>query len=363
MARVGLDALFISEPKNYMYFTGHRSDQIVGDKIRPFIVVLPANGEPICFGPPFELGHIRLTTWIKNVSTYQLLRHNEVIAATLREAGLDNARIGSELGREQYLGMNLLDFRALEQLLPDAKFVDASDVLLSLRVIKSPRELERLRNANSITSSAIAQAFDQVKPGMSTIDVARLVRIGMMERGADGVAAMMIAAGHDFTNGKVSVPTPRPLEVGDTLTVDCSASVKGYYSDIARTAVIGMATDEQKSMYRMVVDLNHKCYEELRPGNLCEDVNIRCQNELQKLGRQTQAVGRIGHGVGCDPAEYPSLAMGEKLPLEAGMVFACNPNFTTDFGFFNVEENLVVTENGAKMLVDPEAPAELRVLG
>jgi len=363
MARADLDALFITEPKNYMYFTGHRSDQITGDKIRPFIILMLANGEPICFGPPFELGHVRLTTWIQNVRTYQLLHHNEVIAETLREVGLGKARIGAELGREQYLGMNLLDFRALEALLPDAKFVDAADVLLSLRVIKSPLELERLRRANSITSEAIAEAFDHVKAGMSTIDVARLVRIGMMQRGADNVAAMMIAAGHDFTNGKVSVPTPRPLEVGDTLTVDCSASVKGYYSDIARTSVIGKATEEQKAMYRMVIELNHRCYEELRPGNVCEDVNLRCQRELQKLGRQTQAVGRIGHGVGCDPAEYPSLAVGEKLPLEPGMVFACNPNFTTDFGFFNVEENLVVTESGPEMLVDPEGPAELRVLG
>ena len=48
MAKANLDALFITEPKNYMYFTGHRSDQITGDKIRPFVVLLPANGEPIC---------------------------------------------------------------------------------------------------------------------------------------------------------------------------------------------------------------------------------------------------------------------------------------------------------------------------
>src|SRR3990170_7276142 len=109
-----LDALLITEEKNYIYFTGHRSQQNPVDKIRPYVFLLPREGEPVVFVMPFEEGHVRLTTWITDVRTYSLLKHNEVIADTLRERGLEQGRIGCELGREQYLELSYNDFMDLQ---------------------------------------------------------------------------------------------------------------------------------------------------------------------------------------------------------------------------------------------------------
>ena len=64
-----------------------------------------------------------------------------------------------------------------------------------------------------------------------------------------------------------------------------------------------------------------------------------------------------------DSPEYPSLAVGEKLPILPGMIFSCNPNFLTQFGFFNSEEEFLVTERGYEFLSSPQAPHELRELG
>jgi Xaa-Pro dipeptidase len=116
-------------------------------------------------------------------------------------------------------------------------------------------------------------------------------------------------------------------------------------------------------MYAFIIDLNFKCYDAIRAGNRCEDVVRTAQAEIARRGLKPQAVGRIGHGVGCEATEYPSLALGEQVVMEAGMIFACNPNFVTDYGFFNSEENLVVTDDGFEFLSDPTAPRELRVAG
>jgi Xaa-Pro aminopeptidase len=83
-----------------------------------------------------------------------------------------------------------------------------------------------------------------------------------------------------------------------------------------------------------------------------------CKDELQRLGWTLQPVGRIGHGVGIESTEYPSVALGETTPMEEGMIFACNPNFVTEHGFFNNEENLVVTSDGFEILSHPEASVE-----
>lgn len=362
MEKQGIDALLITAETNYLYFTGHRSPQNPVDKIRPYVVLLPRDRDPVVFVMPFEEGHVRFTTWITDVRPYGLLQHNTVIADTLRDLRLDGGRIGCELGREQYLELSYNDFVDLQGRLPEATFADASQILLDLRNVKSPAEIERMRTICHMTSRTEQRLFQNVHPGMTNMDVARLLRRFAIDEGAERVVTISMASGKDFTKGKISIPIPRVLEEGDTLTVDTSFELNGYCSDVCWTAVVGRASQKQQDMYKFVLDLNQKCYAALKPGNLCEDVVKVCREELAKSGRTTQAVGRIGHGVGREGAEYPSLALGEKIPLEPGMVFACNPNFSTDFGFFNVEEDLVVTERGSEFLTGPLAPKDLPIL-
>ncbi|OFV83014.1 MAG: hypothetical protein A2W26_11335 [Acidobacteria bacterium RBG_16_64_8] len=367
MAEQHLDALLITEESNYTYFTGHRSVQNPGDKVRPYVIVLPLRADPLVFVMPFEEGHIKLTTWLdwtRQVRTYKLFKHNDTLVEGLQEMGLSAGRIGCELGREQYLEFSYKDFTQLRERLPELEFVDASDILLTLRSVKSALEIDRCRTAARIVARTLDRVFSAVKPGMTNVDVARLVRVIMAEEGGEKVHRLAIASGFDMTKaGKISVTVPRVLEAGDTLTIDTGAGLQGYVSDICRTGVVGRASQQQKDMYKFIIELNHKCYEQVRVGNQCEDVAILCQQEVARAGRATQGVGRIGHGVGRDSPEYPSLAVGEKLPILPGMIFSCNPNFLTQFGFFNSEEEFLVTERGYEFLSSPQAPHELRELG
>jgi Xaa-Pro aminopeptidase len=363
MASEGLDALLITAETNYIYFTGHHSQQNPIDKIRPYVLLLPRDGDPICIVMPFEEGHVRLTTFIKSVHTYNLLKHNEAIVDAIRECGLASSAIGCELGREQYLELSLNDFVDLKSRLPQVDFRDGSSVLLQLRVVKSDAEVERCRASAQIAASALERALGEVRPGNTNIEVAQLVRRYIVEGGGERATFMAVSSGYDFTQGKITVPTPRRLEVGDTLTVDTGAQLRGYASDVCRTVVIGKASQKQKDMYRFVIDLNHVCYEAIRPGNTCADVVRKCMAEVERVGRKTQAVGRIGHGVGCETTEYPSLSLLDEVEIVPNMVFACNPNFVTDHGFFNSEENLVVTKSAPQFLSEPIAPSQLRVVG
>lgn len=362
MRAQGIDALLITEEKNYIYFTGHRSQQNPIDKIRPYLFVLPLSGKPVAIVMPFEEGFVRQATWVEDVRTYGLFKHNEVLVATLTELGLAKARIGAELGREQYLEMSYNDFLDLQRRLPRVRFVDAADLLLNLRVVKSPAEVALCRTACEITARAMERTFPVLKEGMTEREVARVLRTNLMDEGAETVTFLIAVSGTDFRRGKISVATERRLQKGDTLTLDTGIEFKGYCSDITRMAIVGPPSRQQAEMYRTMLEVQRKCFTALRPGNRAEEAMKVCQEELARRNMQTQKVGRIGHGVGLESTEYPSLALGETLVLEPGMILACNPNYVTEVGFFNSEENLVITPAGSDVLSKPEARDEAFVI-
>jgi Xaa-Pro dipeptidase len=361
MAAAGFDALLVTAPMNYIYFTGHESDQITDQKIRPFVFLLPLDGEPLCFIAEFETKNLSRTTWLGDrARTFGLFKHNEAIVDGLREAGLQQSRIGCELGREQHLGMSHLDFLDLQSQVPGARFEDASSIVLTTRAVKSPLEIERIAEAARITAEGIARVLPDIAEGMTDAEIRRRMRLAILALGAENVPSVHVTIGRDF----VSEPTGRTsVRNGDTVTVDISAEVEGYMSDVTRTVVFGDASDQQRDMYAFSVALNHSCFEAFRPGVTCASINVHCQQELARAGRAgRKSVGRIGHGIGLDYLEYPSLTATEEVVLEEGMVFACNPNFMTDYGFFNVEENLAVTATGYEVLSDPMGAKSLEVV-
>ena len=104
-----LPALFITEKLNYAYFSGHRSCQNPIDKIRSYMFILPKDDAPVLITMPFEVMQVEQTTYIERIKTIGgLTGHPEFIVDTFKSMGLGKARIGAELGREQYLGTNVV---------------------------------------------------------------------------------------------------------------------------------------------------------------------------------------------------------------------------------------------------------------
>src|SRR5260370_649247 len=93
------------------------------------------------------------------------------------------------------------DFMDLQRRLPGASLVDASEVFLALRAVKSPTEADRVRAAMQTASRAASRAFEKVRPGMTNLGFAKLVKRLSGEEGADKVVTISVDSGHDFTKG------------------------------------------------------------------------------------------------------------------------------------------------------------------
>ena len=131
---------------------------------------------------------------------------------------------------------------------------------------------------------------------------------------------------------------------------------------MARTASVGRPSNELSEFYGWMMQLRHDCNMQLRAGNSPADVVAVCDDYLSERGLATMGVGRVGHGVGVETTEYPSLAAFEQVTFRKNMVFACNPNFANHLGFLNAEDNWVVTDGDPELLTNPVAEPEIPVV-
>ena len=367
MAKHDLDALWITERLNYEYFSGHRSAQNPIDKIRSYMFILPKDDDPILITMPFEVAQVVQCTWIKQDRIEViggLTGQVEFVCNVLKSRGFESARIGTEMGREQYLGMSYNAFNEVIASMPRASFVDAAQVILDTRLIKSPREIECLRRSARLNARAQLDVTRRIEAGMTENDVAGLLRTELCSKGAETLTLMSVISGAAPAGvpGMILSPTDKVIGTGEALGFDVGVTVKGYASDLARTYCVGQPSDELAEFYGWMMQLRRKADACLAPGKTPAELIDVVEQELAARGMRTSGVGRVGHGVGFETTEYPSLAAFEQIEFQPGMVFACNPNFSNQLGFINAEDNWVITESGADLLSDPMADLQIRAI-
>lgn len=367
MAETGIDLLLISERLNYQYYSGHRSMQSPIDKIRPYVFLLPLEGEPVIIAPKFEYGQLEQATYFsmdRIYETEQLFGHAERITSLIKKLGCEKGVIGCEFGREQYLGLSYQVYSSIMKELPNVTFVDASSLLLQIRAIKSPVEIQYMKKACSITSDALTDTLRNIMAGMTEEYIARMLRARLFQLGAEYLTFLYVVSGTEKdAKGINPLPTKKVLKRGETFSYDVGISYKGYCSDIARTAVIGYASDGLKEFYLWNSYLKHSCEQEMRPNNKPAHVIDKCQAIMRERGIVKADTGRMGHGIGLDSTEYPSIAKFDDIYFEKGMTLACNPNFITEYGYINVEDNWVITKYGAELLSKEAGTNEIQIVG
>jgi Xaa-Pro aminopeptidase len=360
----GLDALLVTTEANYRYLSGHATLAFM-NRARPLFCLLPRIGAPLVLAGASESSVARNTSWVADVRAFTALVEPGVaeLAQAVRDRGLATGRIGCELGLAQRLGMPPNDFRALQERLPGAAFIDGGDLLWALRRVKSAAEVTYLRRAATITSEAVTATLAAVRPGWTERDVYQHAATGVMRLGADRPGYGPVNADARAPDSMTGGPTARRLEPGRMVYMGAGCAYHAYWSDQVRVFAVGRATDHQRRMYAVMHEAFDRCFAMLRPGVPLSDVARMSLAVLEAGGAGPYAgrLGRIGHGTGLDLSEPPSINLDDPSPLEAGMVLYLEPNFVTPEGNFLAEDTVLVTKDGAELL-SSRAPAELPVI-
>lgn len=369
MADARIDCLFLTSEKNIRYLTGFHSQTWVSPT-RPRFVLLPVEGEPVAVAPSSNAAGIRATTWLEDVRTWPAPRPADdgvsLVVDALRELAGPRGRVAAEIGPEMRVQMPIADFLRIAATRPEP-FLDAGPVLRPVRMVKSALEVARVRRSAELASEGFARLAGELRPGLTERDVARRFHGLLVELGADAVPYLIPVSGpHGYEQINMG-PTDRRLEAGDLLIIDVGATWRGYFCDFDRNFALGRASDEMRDAYLRVFAATEAGLAAVRPGRTAAEVWRAMAAVVDPAGRRDTPVGRMGHGLGLDLTEPPSLAPDDDTVLEAGMVLTLEPSLTLPGAgglarrLMVHEENIVVTPAGAELLTR-RAPAALPVV-
>lgn len=354
MSERGLDGLLITGEENFQYLAG-ASASLGGhySLTRASIFILPMGREPIIVTQ--GQSNLALGCYVTDQRGYQGLfdfPQAEVLEA-IGDAGLANGRIGVELGLEQRMGMPVGAYLELVAALPQAEFVDAADVMIGLRIIKSAEEATYMRAAADITGRARQRLFDLVEPGMTEREVARLMRRLILEHGGDRTSFVILQS--DVPGSGNQFHYDRPLVKGTVLAIDAGAYLGMYTVDYARMATLGQATDEQKRVHQAVLRVNEAMMDAFKPGVRCSDLHKLAVGAIERSGVSVDKPerlrgARMGHGQGILLTEPPSISPADHTVLEPGMVVSTEPGVRSGDVQFLWEDVHLITEDGHEKL-------------
>lgn len=359
-----LDALLITAPANFRYFTGFDS-QFWESPTRPWFVVVPAQGPCIAVIP--EIGAPVLAGgWVRDLRCWPAPRPEDegvsLLAAALEPLAQRFGRIGLEMGRETSLRMPLLDFFALQQRLRHVDLVDGSPCLWEVRNIKSQAEVAQIHSACQWVSDAFESLPAHARAGQTEREICTTLTIDILWRGAHHVPYLACGSGQGGYAQAIASPTERRLVEGDILVIDVGATVHGYFSDFDRNFAFGRASDAALRAHEALWLATEAGIRAAWPGARPCDLHAAMLGVLEPAGMRGNRVGRMGHGLGLQLTEPPSNKPDDASVLRPGMVITIEPGMEYEDGKTMVhEENLLITESGPQLL-SRRAPRELPIL-
>lgn len=373
MADNGIDALIVSGKENVIYFSGI---QTIGwhSKHRPLGVVLPqtADREPMLVLSESLESVAHDTSWIEGLRPWGGRRSGKEtpdpvvgIQQAVSELDLKHATVGMELGYGQRIGMSQADYTKLTKGLPEVNFVDASNLLWQLRMIKSPREVEALRKACAATDAAFESGFSAMRSGMTEKELAGIMFARMAQETNERPGFMMVRSGPRKYSMVNVEPFNKPLNKGELVVVDAGAVYKDYWGEFMRMACIGEPTAEQRRFFDAELESMQAGVEAVKPGVTTGEIFDACYTVLSDRGfGEHLTLARVGHCVGLDMHEPPSIDRGGTTVLQPGMVLTVEPIFSDQphyqIGNFGVEDQVAVTETGYELM--SHFPKELHVV-
>jgi Xaa-Pro aminopeptidase len=362
MAEREIDAILVTGKENVVYFGGLET---VGwdSKHRPLGLVLPAEGEPVLVIPESLAYVAEATSWVSDVRLWGGFKRRGIptdpvvaIADALTDLDLTKARLGLELGYGTRIGMSQADYLQLAGLLGDAELVDNAEAIWALRMIKSPAEIEVLRQVCAHTCDAFQVGFEALRGGMTERELAGIMFAEMAARTRFRPGFIGIRSGRlKYTMMNVP-PFDKVMEPGDLVVVDGGAILKDYWCDMMRMASIGEPSSEQRRFFDVDLAAQRAGMAAVKPGAA---VSEPCEAALEVireagLGEHAPSLERVGHGLGLEVHEPPSLGLGGTALIEPGMVLTLEPIFSDlpnfSIGNFAMEQILLVTQTGTELL-------------
>lgn len=244
----------------------------------------------------------------------------------------------------------------------EVKYVNIEGFILEARKQKTESEINHVRKAIEITEKGLEIVSKQIKVGMTELEVKALLEYELTVLGAEGLAfdtTVLTGENSALPHGSSG---NRKIVAGEFLLIDFGIYLNGYCSDITRTFVIGDASEEQISIYETVLAANEQAIAAVKLNAPLKNIDIAAREVIEAKGYGEYFTHRVGHGMGLEVHEYPSIHSENNDSIEAGLLFTIEPGiYIPGLGGVRIEDDINIDASG-KVEVLTSFPKKLNYL-
>ncbi len=284
---------------------------------------------------------------LKNKTGFQTVMRAGSVAAALTAAGKRGKKFACLHPFATYpaaVSADLTAFQSVTQRVPGISIEDQTNLLPSMRAVKSAAELKLMKLAADATAAGFNTILKQIKPGISERVIADALEFEYRKRGAESLAYNSIVG--SGLNGTVLhyMDNNQPINDGDLIVIDSGGAYQGYAADITRTfPANGKFTSDQRDAYEVVLKAQLAGIKAVKVGTKMSDVDAAARNVIDKAGLGHAFIHNIGHQLGLEVHDVTPTG-----PLKPGMVVTIEPGVylpERKLGI-RIEDDILVTARG-----------------
>ena len=349
-----IEITFINSTENVYYLSNFYTDpheRLMG-------IFLFKNAKPLFVLPAMEANQLRAAGWGNEIIGYSDHENPwesiEKSIATRHLGKVDRVALEKEVltyGRSE----------AFLSMFSNVQVVAVENKVNKMRVVKDEDEIAVMSRAAKMADFGVQVGIDALVEGITEMEVLAKIEYELKRKGIREMSFSTMVLFGEKSGDPHGNPGDRKLQVGDMVLFDLGVILEGYCSDITRTVAYKSVTDKQREIYQTVLAAEQASLEISKPGTRVGDLDTIARDIITEAGYGEYFPHRIGHGLGINVHEYPSMSHLNDDILKKGMVYTIEPGiYLPSIGGVRIEDDVLVTANGYKTLT--QFPKELQII-
>ncbi|WP_147803395.1 M24 family metallopeptidase [Alkalicoccus halolimnae] len=342
MTNRGWDILMVQTRPNVFYLSGFDTDP----HERLLAVLLFPSGAPLVICPDMEINQIHET-----FPEAEIIGYTDSEDPWLKLSGFlkTNSYQVENIAVESSISWSRLN--KWKEAAPLASFHEADEALLNSRLIKESEELSLMKEAAALADKGVETGIARLEEGVTEMEVVAAVEYELKRRGVREMSFSTMVLFGEKAGDPHGTPGSRRLKKGDNVLFDLGVMWKGYASDITRTVFYDSVSDEQQEVYEAVLKAQQKALSLVKPGVKIGQLDTAAREVIENAGYGPYFPHRVGHGLGIEVHEFPSMNKENTDFLQEGMTFTIEPGIYIPGRLgVRIEDDLCVTAEGCKSL-------------
>ncbi|SET18884.1 Xaa-Pro dipeptidase [Oceanobacillus limi] len=349
-----IEAVFLNSTENVYYLSNFYTDP--HERLMGIFVFKQA--QPLFVLPAMEVNQLKDAGW-----EYEIIGYSDHENPwDLIQKAIDTRKL--EKAEKVALEKEILSYGRSEAFLsffPKAKVISVEDKLNQMRVVKNKDEIDVIKRATKMADFGVQVGIDSLTEGVTEMEVLAKIEFELKKKGIREMSFSTMVLFGEKSGDPHGNPGDRKLKAGDMVLFDLGVVLDGYCSDITRTVAFKSITEKQKEIYNTVLKAQKAALQASQPGARIGDLDTVARDIITEAGYGDYFPHRIGHGMGINVHEFPSMSHLNNGILKEGMVYTIEPGiYLPGIGGVRIEDDVLITGDGFETLT--KFPKELQII-